>query len=112
MSVLIVVSNTFSVLTFLACLSCLIFLSLETSFSICLGCLLYRWRYKEQAQYCPGEFCNVKSRPEIQKTSGVQLWTLVGLAAYVALVVVVFNDYLSHQPREMFEALEAVLAKR
>src|SRR5215211_5808689 len=52
MFILIVILNTYSIITGLTCLVCLTFLFFETSFGICLGCLFYGWFYKEEAQYC------------------------------------------------------------
>src|SRR3989304_1195004 len=56
----IVVLNARSPITGIICLICLIFLFFESAFGICLGCLFYGWFYREKAQYCPGEVCNVK----------------------------------------------------
>ena len=69
---LINILNTFSFITGLICLICLIFLFFESAFGICLGCKFYSWIYKEKAQYCPGEVCEIKDRHEIQKTNFAQ----------------------------------------
>ena len=52
----LVVINTHSFLTVISCLVCLLFLFFETAFGICLGCIFYRWYYKEKAEYCPVRF--------------------------------------------------------
>ena len=41
--------------------------------------------YKEKAQYCPGEICDVKSKQDIQKTSKVQILIVFGFIAYIFL---------------------------
>ena len=69
MLVLMVILNTYSVLSGLTCLFCLIFLFFESAFGICLGCLVYAVFYKDKVQYCPGEICDVKNKQDIQKTS-------------------------------------------
>ena len=102
MFVLLVVVNSFSVITGLTCLVCLIFLFFESVFGICLGCLVYRWYYKEKAQYCPGEVCDVKSKQAIQKTSGSQLLIILGFVAFVFLLVYLFNDNFSLKPTDLF----------
>jgi len=46
MFVLMVVVNSYSIITGLICLLCLIFLFFESVFGICLGCLLYKLIYE------------------------------------------------------------------
>jgi hypothetical protein len=102
MFVLVNVMNTFSPVTGLICLACLIFLFFETAFGICLGCKLYAWRYGGQAQYCPGEVCEAGARQEIQKTSGAQILIALGSVAYIVLLVVLFNDAFAVRPHALF----------
>jgi len=99
---LLVVLNSYSIITGLTCLVCLIFLFFEAVFGICLGCLVYRWYYKEKAQYCPGEVCDVKSKQAIQKTSGSQLLIILGFIAFVFLLVNLFNDNFKEKPTALF----------
>ena len=68
MFIFLVVVNAYSPITGIICLICLIFLFFESAFGICLGCKFYSMFYKEKAQYCPGEICDVKSKQDIQKT--------------------------------------------
>jgi hypothetical protein len=102
MFVLLVVVNSFSPITGLICLICLIFLFFETAFGICIGCKFYSMFYKEKAQYCPGEVCDVKSRQDIQKTSKVQLLVVFGFIAYIFLTVFLFNDNFREKPYDLF----------
>lgn len=102
MFVLINVMNTFSVITGLICLICLIFLFFESAFGICLGCKFYSWLYKEKAQYCPGEVCEVKDRHEIQKTKLPQWIIVVAFVAYIFGMVYFLNDNFKIPPRELF----------
>lgn len=85
MFVLMVVMNTYSVITGLTCLVCLLFLFFESAFGICLGCMFYPLVFRESPVLCPGEVCDPKVWQDIQRTSAAQ-W-LVLLAA-VALFVV------------------------
>ncbi len=104
MLVLVNVMNTYSPISGLICLACLVFLFFETAFGICLGCKVYALVYREKAQYCPGEVCEVNARQEIQKTSGAQWFVALGFVAYVVLVAVLFNDAFSVRPHALFGA--------
>jgi hypothetical protein len=94
--------NAYSPITGLTCITCLVFLFFETAFGICLGCIFYKWLYKEKAQYCPGEVCEVKSRQEIQKVSMRQKFVLVGFMVFIILLVVLFNENFSEAPFDLF----------
>jgi hypothetical protein len=102
MFIFLVVVNSFSPITGIICLICLIFLFFESAFGICLGCKFYPMFFKERAQYCPGEVCDVKKRQDIQKTSGVQMLILVGFVVYILLAVSVLNESFSKHPYDLF----------
>ncbi|MFN3873870.1 MAG: DUF4395 domain-containing protein [Ignavibacterium sp.] len=102
MFMLINLMNTFSVITGLICLICLVFLFFESAFGICLGCKFYSWIYKEKAQYCPGEVCEIKDRQEIQRTTLPQWIVVIVFAAYIVSLVYFFNDTFKAPPRELF----------
>ena len=108
MFMLIVITNSFSPITGLICFICLIFLFFESAFGICLGCKFYSMVYKEKAQYCPGEICDVKSRQDIQKTSWVQLIIVFGFISFIVLAVFLFNDIFSVEPHNLFEVENSV----
>ena len=93
MFVLIGLLNVDSIITTLLCYVCLIFLFFESAFGICIGCKIYSIVYKEKAQYCPGEVCDVNSRYAIQKTSRLQKFIVVGFIAYIFLIGFVLNSY-------------------
>ena len=107
----LVVVNAYSPITGIACLVCLVFLFFESAFGICLGCKVYSLFYKEKAQYCPGEVCDVKSKQDIQKTSGAQLLIVFGFIAYIFLVVFLFNDLFSKQPYDLFGVFASAQVK-
>lgn len=102
MLVLAVIVNSFSPITGLICMICLVFLFFESAFGICLGCKFYSLAYKEKAQYCPGEICDVKSRHEIQKMSVIHLLIVVAFFGYIALTVYLFNDTFSEKSFDLF----------
>ena len=102
MFVLMVLVNSYSIITGLICLVCLIFLFFESVFGICLGCLFYNLFYKEKAQHCPGEICDVKNKHEIQKISWLQIIVVLGMVGLVILIGFLFNDFFSIKPHDLF----------
>lgn len=102
MLVLMVIVNTYSIITGLICLICLIFLFFEAVFGICLGCLFYNMIYKEKAQHCPGEICEVKDKHEIQKVTWSQIFVIIIVIALVVLMGFLFNDFFSIKPHDLF----------
>jgi hypothetical protein len=102
MFVHLVVLNARGPIAGIICLICLIFLFFETSFGICLGCKFYSMVYKEKAQYCPGEVCDVKSKQDIQRTSKAQIFIVIGFIIYIVIVALVFNDNFSKKPYDIF----------
>ena len=111
MFILIVLVNSYSAITGLICLTCLIFLFFESTFGICLGCLFYGWYYGKKAQYCPGEICDVKQKQDIQKTSGMQLLIVLAFIAFIVLAVFSFNDSFSEKPNDLWKILETARLK-
>lgn len=103
---LMVILNSYSIVTGLICLVCLIFLFFESAFGICLGCLLYKWIYKEKAQYCPGEVCDIKAKQDIQKTSAKQLFIIVGFIGLAFLIGYLFNDVFSINPSNLWDIIK------
>jgi uncharacterized protein DUF4395 len=102
MFIFMVIINSYSPITGIICLMCLIFLFFESAFGICLACKVYRMVYQEKAQYCPGEVCDVKSKQDIQKTSKVQLLIVFGFVAYIFLTAWLFNGKFNEKPYDLF----------
>jgi len=102
MFILMVVMNTYSVISGIICLICLIFLFFESVFGICLGCKVYSLIYREKAQYCPGEVCELKDRQEIQKTNLWQILIVLGFVAGFILMFYFLNTDLSIKPHDLF----------
>jgi hypothetical protein len=98
----LIVMNAYSPITGIICMICLIFLFFEAVFGICLGCKFYSLVYKEKAQYCPGEVCDVKSRQEIQKTSAVQLLVVMLFAVFIFVSTFLFKETLTEKPYDIF----------
>jgi len=102
MFILIVIVNSYSVITGVICLTCMLFLFFESAFGICLGCKFYPLFFKEKPQRCPGEVCDAKSRQNIQKISTTQLIILFAFVALISIAGWFLNDKLSKQPYDLF----------
>ena len=98
---LTVVVNSFSPITGIICLICLIFLFFEAAFGICLGCKFYSMVYKDKAQYCPGEVCDVNAKQDIQKTSWSQIGVVLGFIIFIIITANLFNDNFSEKPYDL-----------
>lgn len=102
MFIFMVVINSYSPVTGIICLICLLFLFFESAFGICLGCKFYPLFFKDKAQHCPGEICDVKTKQNIQKTSAVQLLIVFAFVAFIFLTALLFNDQFSKKPYDLF----------
>ncbi len=111
MFILLVLINSYSIITGLGCLICLIFLFFESAFGICLGCLVYPLFYKEKAKYCAGEVCEVIQKRDIQKISWVQIVILMSFIVFVILMIFFFNDNFSKEPKNLWTILNFRITK-
>jgi hypothetical protein len=102
MFIFMVIINSYSPITGIICLICLVFLFFESAFGICLGCKFYSLFHKQKAQYCPGEVCDAKSRQEIQKTSWVQLLIVLAFIVSIVLTGILFNALFRKEPFDLF----------
>ena len=105
MFVLMVIINSYSVVTGAICYVCLAFLFFESAFGICLGCKFYPLFFKEKPTRCAGEVCDPTSKREIQRVSGTQLVIVFLFVALLGIAAWVFNDQFSRQPYNMFGGL-------
>jgi hypothetical protein len=103
MFILMPILNTYSMVTGIVCLICLILMFFETAFGICIGCKIYNLFNKGKAQYCPGEICDSKAKQEIQKTSLMQWAVVLIFIAIILLIAVLFNDIFQEKPSNLFE---------
>jgi len=102
MFIFMVVVNSYSPITGIICLICLVFLFFESAFGICLGCKFYPLFFKEKTENCAGEVCDGRSKQDIQKTSGVQLLIVFAFVAFTFLAAWLFNDQFSKKPFDLF----------
>ena len=111
MFIFMVVVNSYSPITGIICLICLVFLFFESAFGICLGCKFYPLFFKEKAQYCPGEICDARSKQPIQKTSAVQLLVVFAFVASLFLTAWLLNDQFSKKPYDLFGIFSTAKSK-
>ena len=107
MFILLIVVNSTSIFTGLSCLFCLVFLFFESASGICLGCLFYGLFYKDKAQYCAGEICDVTKKQDIQKISWVQILIIFGFILYAVLTILFFKDQFSEAPKNLWEIINS-----
>jgi hypothetical protein len=108
MFILLVVMNSASVITLSSCFICLLFLFLESSFGICLGCLFYGFFYRHKDLHCAGDICEVKGKDAIQKTSSLQLLIVVISIASIATAIILFRDRLAVPPGNLKDLVTAI----
>ena len=51
----------------LICVLCLSFMYLEAAFSICVGCIVFKWIMRNNPKYCPGGVCEIQFKEPIQQ---------------------------------------------
>lgn len=98
MFVLLVIFNIHSPITGIICLICWVFLFFETAFGICLGCMFYPLFFKEKAQYCAGEVCEIKEKHEIQKVSLNQITIVISFLVLIFVLAYFFNNFFAIKP--------------
>ncbi|MBS1979411.1 MAG: DUF4395 domain-containing protein [Bacteroidetes bacterium] len=102
MFVFMVLLNTYSIVTGLICLVCLIFLFFESAFGICLGCIFYNMIYKEKAKLCPGYVCEPEEKQPIQNITRSQWMLVVAFIAFAVASVYFFRGSFSPRPQNLW----------
>lgn len=97
MIVTLIFMRQMSMLNFAICGLCIVLLFMESSFGICLGCLIYNKVLGKEVQLCAGGVCEVREKEEIQKVSLPQ-WAMLGV---FALVMAAALPALEHDNRTM-----------
>lgn len=104
---LLIILNSYSIITSVSCFICLAFLFFESAFGICLGCIFYRLLYKEKAQHCAGEICEVTKKQEIQKISWIQIFIILFLIVFIIFLFVLFNNFFSKSPQNLWKIINS-----
>jgi hypothetical protein len=86
---LVVLNQVIGPINIVVCAACITLLFFESAFGICIGCKLYNWFSKDQAQLCPGGVCELTPDPAVQirLSQGVVLALFFVAVAGVAQVV-------------------------
>lgn len=107
MLLLLVILNSYSVITGVICFICLVFLFFETAFGICLGCLFYPLFYKKQMRNCAGETCDRTKEKPLQRTSWGQRLVVLVFFLSIGLVAFFFHDHFREAPRKLWTVLQS-----
>ena len=73
MLVTLVFMRDMSLVNFSICGVCIVLLFMESSFGICLGCVIYNKVLKREVALCAGGICEVRQKEAIEHISGGQL---------------------------------------
>ena len=111
MFIFIVIINSYSPITGVICLICLVFLFFESAFGICLGCKFYPLFFKEKIQGCAGEVCAARSKQDIQKISRTQLLIVFSFVVVITTTAWYFNDQFIKKPRDLFGIFDSSKSK-
>lgn len=112
MFTLIIVFNTYSPVTGLLCLVCLVFLFFEAAFGICLGCLFYPLFYRNRMQHCPGQACEKTQNRGTRKIAFSQLLVIAFFTGFLYLAVLLFSADFEKKPKPLFGKPVPSLSKK
>jgi hypothetical protein len=54
------------------CVLCISLMFLESAFSICVGCMIYKFITREDPKHCPGGVCEIQKKESIQTFNTIQ----------------------------------------
>ena len=94
---LLVIKQVIGPINMLVCGLCLVLMFFETAFGICIGCKVYNWFNKEQAQLCPGGVCEVPTWDKPQFSIAQLVVLLVFGAGVVVTAQWVYSTAASQQ---------------
>lgn len=95
----------------LLCVLCLLLTFLESAFSVCVGCMIYKLLTKIDPVHCPGGVCEVRTKEPIQTFSPVQ--KAITALTMTGLIVGTYLFIAYSEPKTFFGEFlhEAVLTK-
>ncbi|MEN4053376.1 MULTISPECIES: DUF4395 domain-containing protein [Sulfurimonas] len=93
------------------CVLCLTLMTLESAFSICVGCMIYKAITRENAKHCPGGVCEIRQKEPIQKFNPLQ--ATIAVITTVGLIIGIYLFLAKTESKTFFGAFlhEAVLTK-
>ena len=95
----------------LVCILCLTLMFLEAAFSVCVGCMIYKWIVREDPRHCPGGVCEIRQKEPIQIFSPAQ--KAIAFTTITALVVGIYLFLAKTESKTFFGEFlhELVLTK-
>jgi len=95
----------------LICVLCASLMFLESAFSICVGCIIYKAITRKDPKYCPGGVCEIRTKEPIQTFNPLQ--KVIAALAIVGLFAGTYFFLAKEQPKTFFGEFlhEAVLTK-
>ncbi|MEN4046773.1 MULTISPECIES: DUF4395 domain-containing protein [Sulfurimonas] len=96
----------------LICVLCLALMFLESAFSICVGCMIYKFITRKNPTLCPGGTCEMRIKEPIQRFNPIQ--KAVAGITIIALISGIYLALAKLEPKTFFGAFlhEAVLTKQ
>lgn len=93
----------------LICVLCLLLTFLESAFSICVGCMIYKAFTKIDPAHCPGGTCEIKTKEPIQMFNPIQ--KIIAGLTMIGLVIGIYLFMAHTEPKTFFGEFlhEAVL---
>ena len=95
----------------LICVLCLSLMFLETAFSVCVGCMIYKAITRKDPHHCPGGVCEIQQKEPIQKFNPMQ--ASIAIVTFVGLMVGTYLFLANTESKTFFGQFlhEAVLTK-
>jgi len=96
----------------LVCILCLTLMFLETAFSICVGCWIYKTFIDRNVEHCPGGVCKVQKKDPVQIFTPVQ--KIIAFVTGIALIIGVYLFLAKTESKTFFGEFlhELVLTKQ
>jgi hypothetical protein len=84
----------------LLCVLCLLLTFLESAFSICVGCMLYKYITQKDAKHCPGGTCEIRQKEPIQMFNPLQ--KAITAISMIGLIVGTYLFLATQEPKTFF----------
>ena len=93
------------------CVLCLTLMILESAFSICVGCMIYKAIIDKNPQHCPGGVCEIKKKDPIQTFNPMQ--AIIAAVTAIGLIAGIYLFLAKTESKTFFGEFlhEAVLTK-
>jgi len=72
------------------CVLCLTLMFLESAFSMCVGCMIYKLIVREDPKHCPGGVCEIKQREPSQMFNPIQATIAIVATLFFLLATYLF----------------------